>query len=107
MLHVLIVLALLMHGIGHAVGFWMAVPAWFAVSWLLPGIGFLVGSWGFWQHALWSPAVIIASAMMSILMLAEPTGASRQAPYGVALAFDLLVILAIAVPWSRRFIAGV
>ena len=107
MLHVLIVLALLMHGIGHAVGFWLPVPAWFAVGWLLPGVGFLVGSWGFWQHAGWSPAALAASATASLLMLVMPTGALRQAPYGSALVVDLLVILASAVPWSRRLMAGV
>jgi len=107
MLHLLIVLALLMHGIGHAVGFWMAVPAWFALGWLLPGVGFVVGAWGVWQHAAWSPAALVASAMASLLMLALPTGALRQPPYGSALAFDLLVILAITAPWSRRLMAGV
>ena len=106
MLHLLIVLALLLHGIGHAVGFWMAVPAWFAVAWLLPGVGFVAGAWGFWQHAAWAPAVLVASAAASLLMLALPTGALRQAPYGSALAFDLLVILAIVAPSGRRLVAG-
>jgi hypothetical protein len=45
MLHLSIALLLLMHGVGHAVGFWMPVPIRFTVTWLLPGIGFLVGSW--------------------------------------------------------------
>ena len=106
MLHTLIVLALLLHGIGHAVGLWMAVPAWFAVAWLLPGVGFPVGAWGCWQHATWWPTLLIASAAASLLMLALPTGALRQGPYGSAVAFDLLVILAIAAPWSRRLMAG-
>ena len=107
MLHMLIVLVLLLHGVGHAVGFWMAVPGWFALAWLLPGVGFLAGAWGFWEHAAWAPAVLVASAAASLLMLALPTGALRQAPYGSALAFDLLVIFAFAVPWSRRLMAGV
>ena len=84
----------------------MADPAWFAVAWLLPGVGFLVGAWGLWQHADWWPAVLVASAAASLLVLALPAGALRQAPYGSALAFDLLVILAIAVPWGRRLLAG-
>ena len=106
MLHLLLVLALLLHGIGHAVGFWMAVPAWFAVAWLLPGVGFLAGAWGVWQHAGWASAVLVASAAASLLMLALPTGALRRASYGAALAFDLLVIVAIAVPWGRRLMVG-
>jgi hypothetical protein len=106
MLNLLIVLALLLHGIGHAVGFWMAVPAWFAFAWLLPGVGFLVGAWGFWQQADWWPAALAASAAASLLMLALPTGALRQGPYGSAVAFDLVVFLAIAVPWSRRLLGG-
>ena len=46
MLHVLIAIALFMHGAGHAVGFWMPVPAWFSFAWLLPGLGFVAGAWG-------------------------------------------------------------
>lgn len=106
MLHVLVVLALMLHGIGHAVGFWTAVPAWFAVGWLLPGVGFLAGAWGCWQLAAWAPAALVASAAASLLMLALPTGALRQAPYGSALAFDILVILAIGVPRGRRLMTG-
>ncbi|HZO27621.1 MAG TPA: hypothetical protein VFH48_16720 [Chloroflexota bacterium] len=106
MLHLLIVLALLLHGIGHAVGFWMAVPSWFAVACLAPGVGFLVGGWGFWQHAAWWPAVLAASAAASLLMLALPTGALRQAPYGSALAFDLIVLFLLVLPWSRRLVAA-
>jgi hypothetical protein len=107
MLHLLIVLALLLHGIGHAVGFWLPVPSWFALAWLLPGAGFLVGAWGLWQYTGWWPPALVVSAAASLLMLALPTGALRQVPYGSALAFDLLVILAIAVPWTRRLTAGV
>jgi hypothetical protein len=106
MLHLLIVLALLLHGIGHAVGFWMPVPTWFAAAWLLPGLGFLVGAWGLWQQAGWWPAALIASAMVSLLMAALPAGALRAGPYGSALAFDVLVILAVAAPWGRRLAAG-
>jgi hypothetical protein len=107
MLHLLIVLALLLHGIGHAVGFWMAVPSWFAVAWLAPGGGFLVGAWGFWQHAARWPAVLAASAAASLLMLALPTGALRQAPYGSALAFDLVVLFAVVMPWTRHLVAQI
>jgi hypothetical protein len=109
MLHALVALALVMHGVGHALGFWMAVPAWFAVAWLVPGAGFLAGAWGFWHHADWWPAVLVASATASLLMLVLPTGALRQAPFGSfgsALAFDLIVIVALMVPWSRRLVAG-
>jgi hypothetical protein len=69
-LHPLILLAVLLHGIGHAVGFWMAVPSWFVFAWLLLGVGFLAGAWGFWQLADWSPAVLVVSAAASLLMLA-------------------------------------
>jgi hypothetical protein len=106
MLHAAIALAIVLHGLGHAVGFWMPVPTWFALAWLLPGAGFLVGASGFWQHADWWPLVLVASAIASLLMLALPTGALRQSPFGSALAFNLVVILALLVPWSRRLVAG-
>ena len=65
----------------------------FAVAWLLPGVGFLAGAWGFWQHAAWAPAGLVASAAASLLLLALPTGALRHAPYGAALAFDALPVI--------------
>jgi hypothetical protein len=107
MLHLMVVLVLLAHGIGHGVGFWMPVPSWFAFAWLVPGAGFSVGAWGYWQHADWWPAVLMTSAALSLAMVMLPTGTLRQAPYASALAFDLLVILTIAMPWSRRLVGGV
>src|SRR4051812_6485810 len=106
MLHALVGAALVLHGVGHAVGFWLGVPAWFAATWLLPGVGFLVGAWGFWRHAEWWPIVVAVSAVASLLALALQGGAPRQAPVGSALAFDLVVLAALLVPWSRRFVLG-
>ena len=58
MLHLILALLPLLHGVGHAVGFWMSVPTWLTVAWLVPGIGFLVGGWALWQRVDWSPTAL-------------------------------------------------
>jgi hypothetical protein len=105
MLHLVIALLLLMHGVGHAIGFWMPVPTWFTVTWLLPGIGFLVGGWACWQRADWWPTVILGSAILS-LVLVFPTGALKPGPLASALTFDLAIVVALVVPWTRRLVLG-
>ena len=105
MLHLIIMLLLLLHGTGHAVGFWMPVPTWFRLTWLLPGIGFILGSWAFWQRADWWPTVILGSASLSLLLVFL-TGAVKPGPLASAFAFDLAIIVVLVVPWTRRLILG-
>jgi hypothetical protein len=105
MLHLMIALALLLHGVGHAVGFWIPVPSWFAVAWLLPGLGFLAGSWACWQRVDWWPVLIVASSAASLLLVLA-TGALRAGPLASALAFDVVVLAVLLVPWSRHVATG-
>ena len=105
MLHPVITLALLMHGVGHAVGFRMPVATWFAVAWLLPGIGFLAGTGALWQRADWWPTAVLASAIVSLLLVL-PTGALKPGPLASAFAFDLVILVVLLVPWSRRLVVG-
>jgi hypothetical protein len=105
MLHAIITAVLMLHGVGHAVGFWLPVPTWFALAWLLPGIGFLIGSWAFWQRADWWPLVVLLAALASLLLVLL-TGELKAGPFASAFLFDLAVIVALVVPWSRRIMLG-
>jgi hypothetical protein len=106
MLHVLFAIMLFAHGIGHTIGLWMAVPPWFALLWLLPGLGFLAGAWGVWQGAAWAVGVLGIAALGSLVVLTFPTGVLRLAPYRSALVFDLLTLLVLTLPWTRQLLAG-
>ena len=104
MWHALIALALLTHGVGHAVGFWMPVPAWLRLLWLVPGLVVRVGAWGFWQRADWWPVVVAAAAAGSLLTVLLAPGALRLGPYGSAFVFDALSLLVLLVPSGRRVV---
>ncbi|MGH2352161.1 MAG: hypothetical protein ACRDJN_11180 [Chloroflexota bacterium] len=106
MWHVVIALALLAHGVGHAVGFWMPVPAWFRLLWLLPGLAFLVGAWAFWQHAEWWPVAVGAAAAASLLTIVLAPSTLRLGPYGSAFVFNALTLLVLLAPQGRRLLAG-
>lgn len=97
----LIVVALIAHGVGHAVGLWMPVPGWFGITWLLPGIGFVASAWGFWRYAEWWPLTVAASATASLLLEALVPGALTSGPYGSAFVFDLVVIVSLLIPATR------
>jgi hypothetical protein len=106
MWHALIALALLLHGAGHAVGFWMPVPAWLRLLWLAPGLVFLAGAWGYWQRAEWWPGVVAAAAVGSLLTVVLAPGALRLGPYGSAFVFDALILLVLLLPAGRRLVAA-
>jgi hypothetical protein len=105
-LHTIVTIALLLHGLGHAAGFWTAAPTWFGAAWLVPGIGFLVGSWAFWQGAEWASLAILASAVLSMLLILL-SEALTPGPIASAFAFNLALVLTLLVPWSRRLLLGV
>ena len=106
MLHTLFVLILVLHGVGHTVGFWMAVPPWFALLLTLPGVGFLAGAWGYWNGDPWWPAVVVLAALASFVVLTFPTGVLRLAPFRAALIFDMLTITTVSLPWTRQLVTG-
>jgi hypothetical protein len=104
-LRIAIVVGLAAHGLGHTVGFGVGAPVWFAAAWLLPGLGFVVGSWGFWKHFSWWQPVTISSAILS-LALEGLVGVSLQpGPYASAAVFNVLVLLVLLVPRTRQLVA--
>jgi hypothetical protein len=90
---------------GHSVGFEVGAPLWFAAAWLLAGIGFVVGAWGFWRHRNWWERVVLASALAS-LALEMLAGVSLQpGPYASAAVFNVLAISLLLIPRTRQQLA--
>lgn len=106
MVQYILVVTLLMHGLGHTVGFWMPVPPWFALLWTLPGVGFLVGAWGVWNDDAWWPAVVMLSSMASVVVLTFPTGVLHLTPFRSALGLNLVMFAAVGLFSVRRVLTG-
>jgi hypothetical protein len=106
MWHALIALALVLHGIGHAVGFWMPVPTWFALAWLLPGAGFVLGAWAYLRRAQSWTALTLASAAVSLALVLLAPGTLAPGPYSSAFVFDVVVLAALLIPAGRRRLAA-
>lgn len=93
MVHLLLALALFMHGIGHALfvanawGYWrtdaghgwlftqilhagQATEGVIGLLWLVPLAGFVGGAWGFYsQTPGWQPLLLVAAAISALLIL--------------------------------------
>jgi hypothetical protein len=106
MLHILIAVALVAHGVGHTVGFWMKVPLWFELFWMLAGAGFVAGAWGFWQRTDWWPTAIALSAAGSLIVMMLPHGVFDVTPFSAALAFNLVTLFVLIVPTSRQWLSA-
>ena len=104
MIQTALALALAAHGAGHAVGFWMGVPGWFAAAWLVPGAGFLIGAWGFSQHASWWSLVLVGSAAASLALAGLAKVGLQAGPYASASVFNAVVIGAVLLTSGRRLL---
>src|SRR5215467_8094506 len=103
----MIVAVLVLHGVGHSVGFWMPVPLWFAFAWLVPGAAFVGTAWGAWNHAEWWPFATIGAAFISAGMLLLQLNVLRApGPFASAFGFDLLAVAVLLLPWSRRLLVA-
>lgn len=126
----LFTIAMLLHGIGHmlflmnAWGYWKTVDqrAWLfadglklgqagegmlGLLWLLPLIGFVIGTWSlFAQQAWWAPLALVAALVSSIMLLVWWSSLNPSSAC-FALLFNL-VVLAVAI-WQQRVVqpAGV
>ena len=106
MLQVLVVLAIAAHGIGHSVGIWMEVPRWFQLAWLVPGVAFVAGAFLLWQNDGRAIAVLAACAVASAALEVFVPGTFKPGPYAAALAFNVVLLIAVAVPVSREWLVS-
>lgn len=81
-IRILIAGALLVHGIGHTLGFWMPVRSWLlaglsepsrrtisSIFWILSAVGFIAASLGFWGILIPSDGWKIIAIATSIISL--------------------------------------
>ena len=72
----------------------------FGVLWLIPLVGFVAVSWGYLTHQGWWPQLALASAAISLGMIALRWGSLVVGSAFFALVFDLAVI--VVVLWQLR-----
>jgi hypothetical protein len=129
MIRYVVVFLLIMHGLAHmtgVVGFWtsgsqafanqpwifshgvearsMVGRAW-GFLWLVAGIGLTAAAVGLLFGKAWWPVLAMAAAGVSLLAIVPWL---RLVPPGAwaGTLFDLLIVVALASPWSDRIIAA-
>lgn len=113
-----ITLALFMHGIGHVLflmnswglsrtdadrswlfsgvlGAGQALEGILGLLWLVPLIGFLAVTWGYFTQAGWWPQLALASAVLSLAMILLWWGGINTSSAFFALVFDIIVIVVV------------
>lgn len=75
-----------------------------ALLWLLPLVGFLVGTYGLWFGLPWWRPVLGASAVVSIVAVLPWWGVMPTISYLGAIAVDLLVLLGLVSPWGDQIV---
>ena len=128
MIRWLIVIAMLMHGVGHMVFFleafigspmgfadapWLlpgaftvtsAVGKAFALLWLLAMLGFLIAAIGLLTRRSWWPALAVASAVISLVVLLPWWNTITPSSRVWVLLADLVIIAAFGLPWKQQVI---
>lgn len=128
MMRWLIVLAMLMHGVGHIVFFleaftgspmgftdapWLLPGAFtvgspvgkaFALLWLLAMLGFVAAAIGLLTRQVWWPALAVASAVISLFVLLPWWNTIAPSSRVWVLLADLVIIAAFGLPWKERAI---
>jgi hypothetical protein len=89
-----------------ATGMTITSPGGRALSllWLVPLVGFLVGTYGLWTGETWWRPVLAASAVVSIVAVLPWWRVMPTISYLGALAVDLLVLVGILTPWGDQII---
>ena len=77
----------------------------FGFLWLIPLIGFVAVSWGYFAHQEWWPQLALASAAISLATIVLWWGGLVVGSAFFALVFDLAVI--VVVLWQLRSSAGI
>jgi hypothetical protein len=75
-----------------------------ALLWLVPLVGFLLGSYGLWIDASWWRPVLAVSAVVSIAVVLPWWNVMPTFSYLGALAVDALVLVALLTPWGDQLI---
>jgi hypothetical protein len=75
-----------------------------SLLWLLPMVGFVLGTYGLWTDQEWWRPVLAASAVVSIFAVLPWAGVMPTFSYLGALLVDVLVLLAVLTPWGDQFV---
>ena len=78
-----------------------------SLLWLLPMVGFVVASYGFWTDAAWWRPLMAISAVVSIVAILPWWNVMPAFSYLGALGVDVLVLVALATPWGDHLIRSV
>jgi cytochrome c biogenesis protein CcdA len=128
MIRWLIVIAMLMHGVGHIMfflesftdqamgfsaepwllpgGFTAASPVGkaFALLWLLAMLGFLAAAIGLLLRQEWWPALAVAAAVISLVVLLPWWNVIAPSSRVWVLLADVVIIVAFGLPWKTQVI---
>jgi hypothetical protein len=119
LLRYLIAVALFAHGVGHVLflanswGYWrgneegrswlfsgvlgagQAVEGIVGLLWLVPLVGFVAVTWGYFTYQGWWPQLMLASAAISLVMIVLWWGSVVTGSAFFALVFDVAVIVVV------------
>lgn len=128
MIRWLIAIAMLMHGAGHIMFFleaftdspmgfssapWLLPGSFtvdspigkaFALLWLLAMLGYMVAAVGLMTRQEWWPALAVAAAVVSLVVLLPWWNVITQSSRVWVLLADVVVILAFGMPWKEQVI---
>jgi hypothetical protein len=74
----------------------------FALLWLVPLAGFLLGTYGLWTGQAWWRPVLAVASMASIASVLPWWGVMPTFSYLGAIAVDIAVLVGIVTPWSDQ-----
>ncbi len=107
---------LVVHGLGHAGGYWMFVKSWlspalvdspfkwlFILVWLAAMIGFLIAGIGLLQQQAWWRTAAVAAALVSLLVSALFI---QGAPFNAAAADVIMLVAMLALRWPSADVVG-
>lgn len=75
-----------------------------SLLWLVPMVGFLLGTYGLWTGESWWRPVLAASSVVSIAAVLPWWGVMPVFSYLGALAVDVLVLAAALTPWGDQLV---
>ncbi len=107
---------LVVHGIGHAGGYWFFTRSWlspaladsplkwlFILVWLAAMIGFVIAGVGMFQHQIWWRTAAVVTSLVSLLV----SVLFIQGPSFNAAAADVVILVALlALNWPSVDVVG-